>query len=228
MSEGERVFEAARVGHRITHEDDLPPPKEVLPQVLEHVAKKLAEGKSGAEMSVHYGTLQTFRVEGEDAGECPDPTGEIEEGSPDTFVGPEAMAAAVVDEDMVVPCENCDDGPLITGAAHVFVNNTPWVRRMDQVDCGAYVGEGEPTVLLGGEPSAEPGDGMGIELHPEFGALLGSGKLDGGAGISAELGKVLASGGVEFELQPSRPSGSEIARHIAENDNAKIINLLTQ
>jgi uncharacterized Zn-binding protein involved in type VI secretion len=220
MSGAQAVFEAAGVGHRITHEDDLPEPKEVLPRVVEHVAAAMAHGDGGASLSAKLGAQD--QQQGGEAGDCPGPTGKIEEGSPDTFLGPSKRPAAVVDDDMVVPCEDCSDGPIVTGAAHVFVNGKPWARRMDPIDCGAYVGEGEPTVLIGGEPSAEPGKPQIDLAHACHLAL------PGGADVAAELGHELAGGSHLDELPATEVPGVQIGKHLAEGDHAGLIALLAK
>ena len=223
MSREQAVFEAAGVGHRITHEDDLPEAREVLPMVLEQIARPMALGEGGPSMVAKLTTQPMLQVEGEEAGECPDPTGTIEEGSPDTFMGMDKRAAAVVDEDMVVPCENCSDGPIATGAAHVFVNGKPWARRMDEIDCGAFVGEGEPTVLLGGEPSDKPGESR-FDLDN-----LGRGKIPGGAALGVEYGQRLVGKGVVTDkLVAHRPTGADIGNHLAHQNQAGLIAMLTK
>ena len=163
---------------------------------------------------VKLGAHDRAQVQGDEAGACPDPTGTIEEGSPDTFLGEAKRPAAVVDDDVVVPCEDCSDGPIVTGAAHVFVNGKPWARRLDQLDCGAYVGEGEPTVLIGGEPSAEPGESR-LDLE-----CLGHGPIHGGAEVAVDLGHQLAGGGVAEKLALSRPTGAAIGNHLARTAHA--------
>lgn len=159
------AFEAAAVGHRITHEGDLDEPRHIETEAtLELISTgqtspaKLGLGiaRSPQRIRVMTRTPEQKRVQGERPGETPDPTGTIGRGSLDVFIGPQRQPAAIVNPDYVVPCDKHSDGPLLTGAANVMVNGVPWSRRFDQVDCGAFVGEGEPSILIGGAPSEKP------------------------------------------------------------------------
>lgn len=160
-----QAFEAAAVGHRITHEGDLDEPRHVETEAtLELISTGetspakvgIGIGRSPQRIRVMTRTAEQKRLQGEHPGETPDPTGAIERGSLDVFVGAQRQPAAIVNPDIKVPCENHSDGPLLTGAANVMVNGVPWSRRFDQADCGAFVGEGEPTILIGGPPSEKP------------------------------------------------------------------------
>jgi uncharacterized Zn-binding protein involved in type VI secretion len=152
-------LEAAGVGHRITHEDDLPKPRAILAALVEELGNTLAppERRAGV-VSAQLGRAMSRlerAIDVEDADhECPDPCGELERGSPNTFIGKDKRAASLADDEVDIACENDSDGPIITGAHAVWVNSKRWARRTDELDCGARVGEGERTVLIGG-PAAK-------------------------------------------------------------------------
>ena len=145
MTRAKEVLEVAGVGHRITHEDDLPKPRTVAGLAVTDVGRR--PRGSGARRGADVGRAIT--LEGEDPGEAPDPCGELEVGSPNTFVGKEKRPVVTADKEIEIACENDSDGPMMTGALTVYVNGKPIVRRTDELDCGAFVGEGEPTVLVG-------------------------------------------------------------------------------
>jgi len=158
-------FEAAAVGHRITHEGELDEPRHVeTSATLELVSAGktsparlgIGIGRSSQRIRALARTPEQRKVQGERPGEAPDPTGAIEKGSLDVFIGPQRQPAAIVHSDAKIPCQNHSDGPLVTGAVNVMVNGVPWSRRMDEASCGALVGEGEPTILVGGAPSNKP------------------------------------------------------------------------
>ncbi len=162
--------EAAGVGHRISHDDDLPPPRERLAQAVELVGQTLA---AGAEHCGIVGALlgEAMACESKEAepNECPSPTGAIAKGSSNAFIGPDRRAVALAEHEPV-GCEDCDDGPILQGCSHVWVNGMRWARRTDPLDCGALVGEGEPTIWIGARPGEQPPPRPQAPLLP---ALLG-------------------------------------------------------
>jgi len=108
MSGGQAVFEAAGVGHRITHEDDLPEPKEVLPRVIEHVAlrwrsarRRLPGGEARRPGSTGAGRR---------GGRLPRPYRQDRRGLARHLPRPE-QATRRRGGRQVVPCEDCSDGP---------------------------------------------------------------------------------------------------------------------
>ena len=141
------------------------------------------------------------------------------------------MMTAHMDEESAVPCEDHSDGPIVMGAAHVWVNKLRWARRTDELDCGALVGEGLPTVLIGAAAEKaerrEPIDAgswmeqtvMGVlassgrfgRLEPSFGAQLGAvcagARRMSAAELKAQLDNAL-----------SGAAGAELARRIAAGD----------
>ena len=234
MSQRE-LLEAAGVGHRITHEDDLPPPRTL---AVTAIARLGATPRgSGAMTAVNVGRTLTVQslgeLEGEDPGEAPDPSGAIEEGSPNTFMGQEMRPIATADEEIDVPCEDHSDGPILTGALTVFVNGKPIVRRTDELDCGAFVGEGEPTVLIGG-PTTE-----WIERRPEgsYGRTRGIGSIVAQEmyrmhpPVGPKLGRTLAGAPLR-EMAPPRvaseaPRAVTVAQQLAARNNAGLLRALT-
>jgi uncharacterized Zn-binding protein involved in type VI secretion len=161
-----RVLEAAGVGHRITHDDDLPEPREIVLIALSLLQKPGEGGAAAARLG------RTLARDDSD----PDACGELERGSRNTFIGRERRAAALADDDVDVACDRDSDGPVVEGARHVWVNRKRWARRSDELDCGARVGEGEPTILLGEdkERSADRSPPWVMLLE----ALLAGGDLD--------------------------------------------------
>ncbi len=168
--------EAAGIGHRISHDDDLPPPRERVIQAVELVASKLAQPSSQAGLeAVLLGQAMAVEQAPRAQNECPSPTGAIEKGSTNAFIGPDRRAIALAEHEPV-GCEDCDDGPILQGCSHVWVNGLRWARRTDQLDCGALVGEGEPTIFLGAPAGERPPPRPVPQLLP---AMLGD-KLAGG------------------------------------------------
>lgn len=193
------VWEAAGVGHRVTHEGDLPPPVGVIIQVIKPdvggVASQDGQGASLAakiSASLDNQLNHALQTEGEPAGDCPDPCGAIERGSENTFVGPARRPAAMADEELDHDCSWHPNGPLVQGARFVFVNSLPWSRRNDELDCGARVGEGEPTVFIGGPPSASGNPQHPASLIKPPGALFGASELPVDAELAATLGAAMA------------------------------------
>lgn len=198
MSRPADVLEAAGVGHRITHEDDLPPPRTIAAVAVKTLSARPRQ--SGAITATQVGrtiTVQSLgELEGEDPGEAPDPCGVIEVGSPDTFLGRDKRPVATADEEIEVSCEDHSDGPILTGALTVFVNGKPIARRTDELDCGAFIGEGEPTVLVGSARTER------TERRPEgqYGRTTGLGALVGremyrmSEGVGPKLGRATAGG----------------------------------
>jgi len=229
------TVEAAGVGHRITHDDDLDEPRELTP--LERLLRLLKQGTAargqGGVASAIWSQQQARRrpPAGREKDEpppdnpCPSPCGSIVRGSEDTFVGREIRAAALVDHEPV-DCDRHRDKPVATGSATVWVNNHPWARRMDETECGALIGEGEPTVWLPLLPTIDekrddgrpPRDAQssGGAASARMGAALAGGSsvlptgelarrppktsswLPNGSNIGARIGGALSRGGLSF------------------------------
>jgi uncharacterized Zn-binding protein involved in type VI secretion len=219
------VWEAAGVGHRITHEDDLPPPLGVVAQVIKPdlggIASQDGQGPSLAakiSASLANQVQHELQIEGEPGGDCPDPCGQLELGSENTFVGPAQRPAAIADEEMDHDCNWHADGPVLTGARFVFVNGLPWARRNDELDCGARIGEGEPTVFIGGPPSETTEvQHPAAVLHPS-GSLLGASKLATNAELAGKVGAALAGGGEAPEpVLADEIDGAQIGAAMSES-----------
>jgi uncharacterized Zn-binding protein involved in type VI secretion len=217
------LWEAAGVGHRITHEDDLPEPKE-LSIILVGQKFGIDGGASfGAMLAGQLAKLQSqhFELKGGDPGSCPDPTGAIEAGSVDTFIGVDKRAAATANEDIVVDCDNDSDGPIIQGATSVFVNGLPFARRNDQLDCGARIGEGEPSILIGGEPSAVAGKSTseliigGKAFGPLLANALAGGQAPSGAS-SALLGKLIGGADKAAAALPTKLTSADVGAYLSQ------------
>lgn len=214
------LWEAAGVGHRITHEDDLPEPKELQVKLAKAqlVGLDLGSASAGSELGFHFSRplAQQLQLDGDDPGEAPDPTGTIERGSVDTFIGVDLRAAAIAHEDIDVDCENDSDGPIAQGAMHVYVNRVPWARRNDELECGARIGEGEPTILIGGEPTptAERTATDMVVDKRVLGAVYGS-HPSFGSSHAAELGKRL-SGASGARRSQQKMSGTDIGAKLAQ------------
>ena len=219
-----QLYEAAAIGHRITHEDDLPPPQNLITSALIFNEQVAAGGASfSARLSASLGRLRRMELEMEysDPGDCPSPTGTIELGSEDTFVGRELMGAAIVHEDHVVDCRNDSDGPIAQGAMDVYVNGHRWARRNDELECGARIGEGERTVLVGGTPS----EYVRREIPPldnqrlgRLGPHLGQGivpRIDAATGVRLGESLVRTQGSIPQRTPRRQISGARIGRAIA-------------
>ncbi len=239
------VLEAAGVGHRITHEDDLPEARELLYTALlwgaGAIASQHGDGALLGVLMAGAASQAGSESEVEDVGDrddCPDPTGAIEEGSVDTFIGPDRRPCALVDEDVEVPCENDSDGPIVQGAAHVWVNRKRLARRTDELDCGARIGEGEPTVLIGAaaEGAADGAPEPDALLEATLLAvMLSSGWLgESDAAWGAQLGAIMAGWDPEkvaeklSELVDKLGSlGPAVADKLAEGDWDAVADLVS-
>jgi uncharacterized Zn-binding protein involved in type VI secretion len=227
------ALELAGVGHRITHKRRLPDPRQLTLCVVElaagALAKREAEGPvTGAlvGMAVSKATGLVLRDEGGESPECPSPCGTIKEGSPNTFLGKKAVAVALVDA-QEVPCERHEDKPIRKGAEDVWVNGLPVARRTDETCCGAHVGEGEPTVLVGAQTqtcrSLDMSSAHAV-MHQVLDTLFGPA---GAPSSGSKLGLALA-GGSGFSLEQLLPEsvhkamdaalGSEIGQRLLDGD----------
>jgi uncharacterized Zn-binding protein involved in type VI secretion len=231
------VLEMAGVGHRITHEDDLPPPRGITAVAVQmlSVQPRPPGGRASAQLGRTFTVQSMGELDGEDPGEAPDPTGVIEKGSVDTFIGRDMRPVAIADEEIEVPCENDSDGPILTGAKTVFVNGMPVVRRTDELDCGAYVGEGEPTVLVTSErtervkrrPEASP-----ITRGPVGGSLFGRDMQTMQNHSPAEISRTLA-GARDLTRTRRRGTaragqGTRVGRQLTQRNNAALVRTITQ
>jgi uncharacterized Zn-binding protein involved in type VI secretion len=221
------VLEAAGVGHRITHEDDLPDPRRLAAAVVRWLSDEGGKSKNrgaalAARVGRHAAQELAAELEGEDPGDAPDPTGALEQGSENTFLGKDRRPIATAHEEHDIPCEDCEDGPLATGAAHVFVNGKPIARRSDELDCGALVGEGERTVMIGSEriertdrrPRNLPGTMLTQLGGPRYGRLL--------AGGFEELARR------DKRVRDFAATGAEIGEALSREDVAGVVALLSR
>lgn len=239
MSRGQKkpVLEVAGVGHRITHEGDLPKPRTITAVAVQmlSVQPRPPGGRAGAAMGRTFTVQSLGELEGEDPGEAPDPSGVIEVGSPNTLLGKERVPVAIADEEIEIPCENDSDGPILTGSLTVFVNGKPIVRRTDELDCGAFVGEGEPTVLVVAdrqertEKRPPPG---GITRGRSRGPNLGREMQTRSGRPPLRIGRELAGADTPPRRRRRRdtPSGlsASIGRKIFGSDAAGLLQLLTR
>jgi uncharacterized Zn-binding protein involved in type VI secretion len=150
MRDRKKVLEAAAVGHRITHGK--------VEDARDMVATAATVGAGlalvGEEPELAAALLGVAILAAAIDGEAPrsrSSSGEVKEGSEDTFIGKERRAAALVGLGKV-PCKRCVDEEIEQGSPTVLVNGKPLARRMDEVGCGAKIGEGEKTVLVGADP----------------------------------------------------------------------------
>lgn len=219
-----QLWEAAGVGHRITHEDDLPEPEELI-VVTEALRDGAASGGAshGAALAADFarrfgaglrGLFERIDFEAQGVGDCPDPCGCIERGSEDTFIGRDLRGVAIARDDVKVECNHDADGPLVEGAVHVYVNGVPWARRRDALDCGARVGEGEPSILIGGEPTPTHQRRVEDVLRPTALGPALSRRVRTDPVDAVEMGRQLA--GVRGGRQKHRPfaGGPNIGRSL--------------
>jgi uncharacterized Zn-binding protein involved in type VI secretion len=196
-------LELAGVGHRVTHEDDLPEARQIAVFAARLAASELCRrNDQGPVVSMLAGRVVGEAAErvwestaDDEQHECPDPCGAVEVGSPHTLVGPEGRAVALVDFGDV-PCERHADEPIRQGSPDVLVDGKPVARRTDETECGAYVGEGEPTVLVGAQ-TATYAPVRGEQPDPLSVVLAGSppsGELGRGPGAALAVGAALAHG----------------------------------
>jgi uncharacterized Zn-binding protein involved in type VI secretion len=241
-------LEVAAVGHRITHEDDLPDPREIALIAARLGTNELCKRqKNGLLLSVVLGMAigkaqeELDEAKKKDAdkqqeNECPDPCGVIELGSENVFVGREQLMVAMVEHEKV-PCEDHSDKPIRMGSPDVFVNKKPIARRTDETACGAFIGEGEATVFIGAQTKvyaeAQRGVAQTALNHVVHGALNRQGGSVGGlsAGDSLALGAALATwvgGAIDSELDEETQEkaskvldsvmGSEVGEKLAAGD----------
>ncbi|MBI4701652.1 MAG: PAAR domain-containing protein [Deltaproteobacteria bacterium] len=181
-------LEVAAVGYRVTHDDDLPDPREMVAQALLLGASELGkkDGRAGMLAGVVASALSQSSARAEEGDgdyespECPSPSGKIAKGSADTFVGRDKRPVAVADG-FKIECRRHRDKPIRMGAAHVWVGGLPVARRTDETKCGAYVGEGEATVFVGADTQTraerDPPAAQDFLLGALSAVLQGSGRL---------------------------------------------------
>ena len=237
MSGGVELWEAAGVGHRVTHEDDLPEPLNLASQGirLDHGGLLTPNGGGGSVSAKLSASLaneiaHALQLEGDPPGDCPDPCGVIERGSPNTFVGPQKRMAAIADDELDQDCNWHADGPVVQGARFVLVNGLPWARRNDELDCGARLGEGEPTVLIGGPstPGGEPVQPSAI-LDPHFGAaLLGGDAVPIDGSLAGKLGAAIAGGELGGPKAVGKVTGPGVGAETAGNKPFQAIKISLQ
>ncbi|MBI4954316.1 MAG: PAAR domain-containing protein [Myxococcales bacterium] len=195
------ALEVAAVGDRITHAFSLPDAKSLLATAVSLGQKAFSKkGGKDAVCAALVGKAVT-ELGGRaldaigDKPRCPNPSGAIEDGSPDTFVGPAARPVALADQ-AKVSCRRHKDKPIRQGSASVWVNSRPLARRTDETKCGARIGEGEPTVFAGKDTQdCMPAEGtLPAWLKSGIGAVVEivshKGKLDLVAAV--EIGASLA------------------------------------
>jgi uncharacterized Zn-binding protein involved in type VI secretion len=195
------VLELAGVGHRITHSSRLADPRQLTVMAVKLGAEQLSRAKhQGPIVSAMTGVALSQAVQwvlkddGGSSPDCPSPCGEIEQGSPDTFLGKSSRPVAVVDQ-YDVSCHHHHDKPIRQGSADVWVNGAPVARRTDETRCGAHVGEGEPTVFVGEQSQTCSSLDMGpvdAAMHQALDMALGAGQSSGGLGSALALGASLA------------------------------------
>ena len=197
MSGGSKrgALELAGVGHRITHSHRLADPRQIALIAAELGTEQLSQtAHQGAQVSALVGktlsrTVQQQQDDGGESPKCPSPCGEILEGSPNTFVGKAQRQAATIDK-YKVSCRRHRDKPIRQGSADVWINGLPVARRTDETRCGAHVGEGEPTVLVGEQSQTCSSLDMGLVqsvLHRMLDAVLGMSKRSSKRGPDAAL-----------------------------------------
>jgi uncharacterized Zn-binding protein involved in type VI secretion len=198
MSGGKKrgALEMAGLGHRITHSRRLADPRQLTVLAVKLGTEELCRrNHQGALVSAMVGTAlskavaQVVEDEGGESPKCPSPCGDIPQGSPDTFLGKDQRQVAVVDQ-FDVSCRKHSDKPIRQGSADVWVNAVPVARRTDETRCGAHVGEGEPTVLVGAQSQTCSSLDMGAvdaALHQALDLAIGSGKGSGEGGLESAL-----------------------------------------
>jgi uncharacterized Zn-binding protein involved in type VI secretion len=196
MSGGQKrgVLEMAGMGHRITHSNRLADPRQVSVLAVKLGAEELGRrNHQGAVVGVTTGAalsrpVQQLQDEGGESPKCPSPCGDIPQGSPNTLLGKEQRQVAIVDE-YEVSCRRHRDKPIRQGSADVWVNAAPVARRTDETRCGAHIGEGEPTVVVGEQSQTCSSLDMGpvdAALHQALHLGLGSGQSVG-VGLESAL-----------------------------------------
>jgi hypothetical protein len=123
-----------------------------------------------------------------------------------------------------VPCDKHNDKPIRQGSEDVWINGLPVARRTDETACGAHVGEGEPTVLVGAQTQACSSLEMGPAhalMHQVLDTLFGP----GGATTSAsQLGLSLAGGsGFSLESVLPEPVQSALSSALASAIGQKLL-----
>jgi uncharacterized Zn-binding protein involved in type VI secretion len=177
------ALQLAGVGHRITHEDDIPEAVEMAERTLRHAERTLERGRHpDAKLALAIGAaLAIFKKlsdgnkksDSDDAEEpCPDPCGAIEEGSENTFIGKQRRAVALAG-DKGPPCEDHEDDPIREGSANVWINGKRAARRTDETECGAQIGEGDNTVWLGAETAKDGERKIADKLEQFLQSMIG-------------------------------------------------------
>jgi uncharacterized Zn-binding protein involved in type VI secretion len=229
------ALQAAGIGHRITHEDDLPEAVEFAKRSLAHAERNLESGRRtdpklalaiGAALAM-LNKVTTGTADGDDKTEeqeCPDPCGAIEKGSENTFMGRERRGVALVGGEGT-PCEDHDDDPIREGSANVWVNGKRIARRSDETECGAQIGEGEHTVWIGAETAKQGERTIGDKVEQFLQAMIGdliSGKRDGGTLAAQHLADALGGSKLAGSKNVGRgASGAALGDQLASGGSLK-------
>ena len=223
------ALELAGVGHRITHSSRLADPRQLTVMAVKLGTEQLCRAEhQGPIVSAMAGVALSKAVEwvlkddGGSSPDCPSPCGEIQQGSPDTFLGKSSRQVAVVDQ-YEVSCHKHRDKPIRQGSADVWVNAAPVARRTDETRCGAHVGEGEPTVFVGEQSQTCSSLDMGpvdATLHQALDMAIGTGQSSGGLGSALELGASLA-GKVAREVEAAAKKVEQMAGAVLSSEIGK-------
>lgn len=201
------ALELAGVGHHITHAKHLPDPRQLALVGIELGAKELCRrANQGPVLSAIVGkavsklTEWMLQESGGGSSQSSSSCGEIQQGSPDTWLGKSQVQVALADKfDVSCHYPYHRNKPLRHGSEDVWVNGQPAARRTDETRCGAHIGEGEPTVLLGAQTQTCSSLDMApvdAALHQALDAVLGGGAGSRGVdlGSALDIGVSMASG----------------------------------
>ena len=136
--------------------------------------------------------------------------GKVLTGSPNVFIGYDKKPAARADVDVAHCEEHSDSEPahdqsavlgkkIAQGSEHVLINGYYAARKGDKGTCDFKLGDGWPSVVIGGPPQTVAGLSITSETASIDGLILGM-TIVGGALLMVPAGAAIIAGGVEAGL----------------------------
>lgn len=160
-------------------------------------------------------------------------SGQIEDGSADTFLGGPDMPAALVAAQKI-DCHHHRDKPIQKGSVSVFVNGKLLARASDPTKCGAMICDGAETVLIGGAPAdGAPPAPIAIAAKSAAATAVNfaraiAARVDDAIALGTRYGTELADRAVEIEedvAARARAAGAAIEKKL-KTDVGEIVGVV--
>ena len=148
--------------------------------------------------------------------------GKVLTGSPNVFLGYDKKPAARADADVAHCEEHSDSEPahdqpavlgkkIAQGSEHVLINGYYAARKGDKGTCDFKLGDGWPTIVIGGPPQTVAGLSITSETASIDGLILGM-TIVGGALLMVPAGAAIIAGGLEAGLGWGAIGGQMLVR----------------